>query len=300
MSLFHEIIKKIGEEEKIKVTFLSDDWTIVLEKDNKIRYITSYQFDLNHHAIGNIMDDKGLFWDLLKYQNIPVIEQNIIFHNYDKNVVKKYFKEHNQEIVIKGNIGNAGKEVFLVNNEENLFQVIDELLLKEYSVSLCPYYNIKNEYRVVILDNTVRVIFGKIKPKIIGDGKKTIKELAMEYSDYYVRHEDKINNPDHVLKSGEEMELSFKFNLSSGAKTFTSIPEDLKCKIMDLALLVTKKLHITFASVDIIHTLDNRLLVLEANSGVTLNNFILQNENGYNIAYNIYLDAIKLMFEKQE
>ena len=294
---FHEMIKKICDELNIKVTLLSDGWLTVLEKNQKIHYITGYQFDLNNHGIGNIMDDKGLFFDVLRYKNIPIIEHLILFSNYDKNKVIDYFNLHHQEIIVKGNIGNAGKEVFKVNDEKTLFSVIDKLFLKEFSISLCPYYHIKNEYRVIILNNEVRNIFGKIKPIVIGDGKKTIRKLAMEYSDYYINHQDKIPNPNYIPKINEEIELSFKFNLSSGAKTFTSISNDLKNNIIRLALRVTKELNITFASVDIIHTYDNKLMVLEANSGVTMNNYIKGNINGYTIAYNIYRDAICLMFK---
>lgn len=297
MKAFNEMIKKIGEELGIKTTILSDNWTIVLEKDGKTRYITGYQFDLNHHAIGNIMDDKGLFWDLLRYKNIPIIEQYVIFHNYDKDKVLDYFKKHNNEIIVKGNISNAGKEVFKINDEKTLFDTIDKLLLKQFSISLCPYYHIINEYRVIILDNVVRNIFGKEKPKVIGDGKKNILELAREYNPYYIEHEDKIVNPYYILKDKEMAELSFKFNLSEGAKSFTDISNDLKEKIISLALRVTKELDITFASVDIIYTEDHELLVLEANSGVTMNKFILQNKDGYDLAYSIYLDAVKLMFK---
>lgn len=297
MKEFNKMIKKIGEELGIKTTILSDDWTIVLEKNGKTRYITGYQFDLNHHAIGNIMDDKGLFWDLLRYKDIPVIEQYVIFHNYDKNTVLSYFKNHNNEIIVKGNISNAGKEVFKINDEKKLFETIDKLLLKQFSLSLCPYYHIINEYRVIILDNVVRNIFGKEKPKIIGDGNKTVIELAREYNPYYLEHEEKIINPFYIPKDKEVVELNFKFNLSEGAKSFTDIPLDLKEKIISLALQVTKELDISFASVDIVYTEDNELLVLEANSGVTMNKFITQNENGYSLAYSIYLDAVKLMFK---
>ena len=298
MNTFHEIIKKIGKELGIKVTFLSDNWTIVLEKDGKVHYITGYQFDLNHHAIGNIMDDKGLFFDLLKYNNIPIIEQYVIFSDYNRTKVIKYFNNHNKEIIVKANISNAGKEVFKINDEKSLFDIINKLLKKQYSISLCPYYKIKNEYRVIILNNVIRVIFGKTKPIVIGDGKKSIKELALECSNYYLNHEEHIINPNYIPSLGEKVELSFKFNLSSGGKSFVDIPIDLKNKISNLALLVTKKLNITFASVDIINTFDNKLLVMEANSGVTMNNFIMQNKDGYDTSYSIYLDAIKLMFEK--
>lgn len=295
MNSFIEIIKKIGEELDIKVTLLSDNWTIVLEKNNIIHYITGYQFDLNHHAIGNIMDDKGLFYDLMNYKKIPVTSQYVIMNNYNKEDVINYFNTHNKEVIIKGNVSNAGKEVFKVNSKSILFNIIDKLLLKQFSVSLCPYYHIKNEYRIIILNNEIRLIFGKIKPFVIGDGIKSTLELAKEYNDYYINHEDKIENPNYIPKKDEKIELSFKFNLSSGATTFTDIPVLLKEKLSTLALKVTKTLNITFASVDIIDV-DNELMVLEVNSGVTLNNYIKQN-NGYDIAYNIYKDAIKLMFK---
>ena len=65
---------------------------------------------------------------------------------------------------------------------------------------------------------------------------------------------------------------------------------------MAIATLVTKKLDISFASVDIIYTKDNKLLVLEANSGVMMDNYIKQCSNGYTNAYNVYKEAIKIMF----
>lgn len=298
MEEFNKIIEAIGEELGIKVTLLSDNWTKILEKDNQIHYITGYQFDINNHGIGNIMDDKGLFWDLLQYKSIPVIEQYVIFHNYRKEDVLNYFNHHHQEIIVKGNIGNAGKEVFKVNDQNSLFNVIDKLFLKEYSISLCPFYQIENEYRVIVLNNRVRLVFGKIKPIVIGDGKKTVKELATQYSNYYQNNPEKIISPLYIPKENEKYELNYKFNLSSGSKTFLDIERELKNEIINLALKVSKELNITFASIDIIKTIDNKLLVMEANSGVTLNNFITQNKSYYSVVYEIYRDTIKLMFEK--
>ena len=71
---------------------------------------------------------------------------------------------------------------------------------------------------------------------------------------------------------------------------------DTKEKICQLALEVSKKVGITFASIDIIETTDNKLLVLEANSGVTINKAINFIPNGYNVAKNIYKEAIIKMF----
>ena len=295
MNDFNELIKKIGQELGIKVTLLSDNWLTVLEKNKEIHYIQGYKFELNNHGIGNILDDKGLFFDLLRYKDMPIIEHEVIFKDYNKEQVLNYFKEHHQEIIVKGNIGTCGDEVFKIDEEKELFKVIDNLFLKEFSLSLCPYYNIRNEYRVIILNGQARIIYGKIRPMVIGDGKKTVQELAREYNDYYQNH--LCDKASYVPNKDEQVLLNYRFNLSKGAKMFLNIDDNLKKQIIDLALQITNTLNITFASVDIIYTMDNKLLVLEANSGVMMNNYIRFNkEKGYLEAYELYKDAIKLMF----
>ncbi len=292
MEEFNNLLKIICNELNIKLTIFKDGWLKILEKDNKIHYISGYRFDNNNYAIGEIMNDKGLFHDLLVYKNIPVVKQKIIFNNYNKKEIIDYFNNHNKEIIVKGNTSNAGKDVYKINDLNNLFVVINKLFQKEYSISLSPFYNIKNEYRVVILNNKVRLVFGKIKPFIVGDGIKTIKDLLSKNNDYYI-----IDNLDYVPKLNEKIELDFRFNLSKGGKVFTNIPNDLKDKISILALNTAKTLNISFASIDVILTDLNELLILEANTGVTLNNFSKQCNDFKNIVYDIYKDAIKLMFD---
>ena len=68
MQEFNNLIKEICDELNINITLLSDNWLTVLEKDNNINYIQGYKFGLNNHALGNIIDDKGLFYDLLTYK----------------------------------------------------------------------------------------------------------------------------------------------------------------------------------------------------------------------------------------
>ena len=298
MDIFNEIMLKIGEELDIKVTLLSDNWLTVLEKDNQIHYVQGYKFELNNHGIGNIIDDKGLFHDLLVYKNLPIIEHKNIFEVYDKKDVLSYFHKNNNTLIVKGNIGTCGKEVYLVKDEDDLFKKMDLLLLSQSSISLCPYYDIKNEYRVIVLNNEARVIYGKIRPKVVGDGVNNLQNLAIKFNDYYRNF--KLDKGNYIPKKNEEMLLNYQFNLSNGAKMFTDIDKDLKEKIKNLALTVAQKTNLTFGSIDIIHTVDNELLVLEANSGVMMNNFIrLNGQKGYEIAYNLYCDAVKMMFEKK-
>ena len=297
MGIFNEIIKKIGEELGIKITLLSEDWLTILEKNGETHYIQGYKFELNNHGIGNILDDKGLFYDLLKYKNIPIIEHNVIFQDYNREKVLEYFKQNNYELIIKGNLGTSGEQVFKVNNEKDLFNKIDYLFLNQFSVSLCPFYKIKNEYRVIVLNNEARVIYGKVKPHILGDGKKSVKDLAIEYNKIYEKRPELLEKPDYIPKKNELVELNYQFNLSRGATMFMDIDTDLKQELINLALKVVNILDITFCSVDIVKTIDDNLLIMEANSGVMMDNYIRFNkEAGYKEAYNLYKDAIKLMF----
>lgn len=298
MEEFNKLIQNIGEELNIKVTLLSDNWLTILERDNEIHYIQGYKFDLNNHGLGNIIDDKGLFYDLLTYKNLPIIEHQVLFQNYNKEEVLEYFNFHNREIVIKGNIGTCGKEVYKVNNEKDLFDKIDYLFQSQFSISLCPYYDIVNEYRVIVLNNTPRVVYGKTRPIVVGNGKSTLRELANSFNPLYYKGDKLLKLDNYIPKENEEVVLNFQFNLSNGALMFLDIEPSLKKELEDLAIKVSKEINLTFGSIDIIKTHDNRLLIMEANSGVMMNSFIKQHENGYNIAKDIYKDAINLMFKK--
>ncbi len=294
MNNFDRIIENICSELKINLTFTSDNWVKVLEKDNKVRYINGYKFDLNNHGVGNIIDDKGLFYDICKIKKIPIIDHYVIFKNYDKEKVMEYFHKNNDLLIVKGNLGTCGKEVFRVTNKMNLFKIIDNLFLNQYSISLCPYYNIKNEYRTIYLNKELRFIYGKERPFVIGDGIHDINELAIQYNDYY--RDNKIDS-NYLPQKGEKVILNFQFNLSRGAKMFIDIDDDLKKRIISLSKDVIDKLDLNFVSVDIIHTTDDKLLVMETNSGVMMDNFIRFNNDKISDIYNLYCDAIKLMFK---
>lgn len=304
MPMFKEIIKEICNELNIKYTILSKDWIIKLEKDNEVRYLTGNKFDLNGHAIGNILDDKYAFYEILKNINIRVCEHRI-FYNYDnkqdyakgcntKEEIINCFNKYNNDVVIKPNKGAMGLGVYHITDKDELITKINELFIKNYSISICPYYHIKNEYRVIVLDNEIKLIYKKINPIVIGDGKSTLKELLIKFNNKYYSDE-KI--PNIIPKKNEIYTYDFHFNLSKGSIASIEIDSITKEKISSLALEVSKKVGITFASIDIIETTDNELLVLEANSGVTINKAINFIPNCYEIAKEIYKEAIIKMFD---
>ena len=186
MNEFHSMLKDICNELNIKMDILSRDWIVKLEKDNKIKFITGYKFDLNSHGLGLVIDDKYAMYEVLCSKNFNSIEYNILFRrdNYDDNYsyVLDYFHKHNNKIVLKPNEGTCGSDVTRIFREEDIDDNLKKLLRKNFSISVCPYYDIKNEYRFIMLDNECQLCYGKQKPSIIGDGIHTIKELLLDFN----------------------------------------------------------------------------------------------------------------------
>ncbi len=305
MNKINEIIKEICEEEKIKYSTVSKDWVTVLEKDGKRRFVIGYKFDINPYAAGAVCNDKYATADFLTFQQIPAVEERIFYapNNHEDfaegcnslEAVTQYFHANNNNVVVKQNNGTGGVDIYHVTDEKSLADIYDQLLKKYYSISIGPFYDIENEYRVIMLDHEPKVIYKKIKPEVVGDGYSTISQLLTEFNPKYFSGRS-IEN-DRVLEFGETFEYNWKFNLCGGAKASLDIDEQIRAKVIDLAKQATKALNMRFCSVDIIKTKDNKLLIMEVNTGVMMENFIVEMENGKEIAKSIYKEAIEKMFE---
>ena len=296
MNYVQKIIKQICEEKNIEFNLISKDWIMVLRKNKRIRYISGYKFGLNNQSSSIICDDKYALYDTLKLLNIPIIEHKIVFKNYDKKEVEDFFNKHNKSIVVKSNAGTCGLDIYHIEKIEELFKKIDLLLISNYSISLCPFYNIKNEYRTIILDGKVELFYGKKRPIVHGDGIKTIKELLCDFNyNYFFKIDDiKLNK---VLKKDEKFMYSWQHNLSRGSIPFEEDNETLKEKIQSLAIKAFNILDLRFASVDIIELESGKILILEINSGVMIDNYAKYMKNGEEICKRIYSKAIDLMFK---
>ncbi len=304
---FKNIIQEICNEENIKYKFLSKDWVIMLEKNGKTRFTSGYKFDLNSHGIGSIADDKFALYDVLREKKIPIIEHKIVYNknnNLDYAIgcntyeyVKNYFIKNNNHIVIKPNNGTCGHNVFEVTDINKIDDILDKIFTNNYSISICPYYNIKHEYRAIMLDGENKLLYAKYLPIVIGDGKKTIRQLLLEFNhDYFI---DKLEDSkyDKVLNDNEKFQYNWKFNLSQGSIAKKVDDKILEDKLVKLAKRVCKEINLRFGSVDIIQTTENELLILEVNSGVMLENYIRFDPNGYMVAKNIYKEAIENLFK---
>lgn len=299
---YRKLIEEICKEENLDYKLISKDWVMVLTKDNITKCISGYRFSLNDHALGSIIDDKYAFYDLCKIKNLPIIDHNILFNPNSKlgsntnNLIDKYFKEYNNDVVIKPNMGTEGTDVYHIKNKKELNKIIEKLFETNFSISICPFYKIDNEYRVVVLNNKVELIFEKNKPVVVGNGKNTIKELLIELNPYYFNNIELNENYNKILSQNELFEYDWRFNLSKGATAKLVKDTMLYKQLSDFALNVCNNINGKFLSIDIIKC-DGKFYLMEANSGVCINkvcNFI---DKDLKITKEIYRKAILSMFK---
>lgn len=310
MKNLQRIIKQIALENDLSYEVLSCDLVIKLTKDNKIRYINGYKFGLNSHSLGLILDDKYATYELLNSLGISVCKHHILFrpnnHNsYAKNYNSfKYcydlFLKYNKNVILKVNNGTCGDGVYHITTKKELKKIYNHLLKYNFSISLCPYYDIKNEYRVILLNNEIKIMYGKINPVVIGNGKDKLIDLLKNFNINYFGYKTNLKkniNYNKVLKKDEKFIYDFKYNLSKGSIITEDIDKETKSIISKMAKDVSKKINLGFGSIDIIKTNDDKYYVLEINSGVMIENYIKLTSDGFKKAKKVYEEAVLEMFK---
>ena len=294
---FNRIIKQICQEKNIQYEELSDDWIIKLKKDNKNKFLVGYKFDLNTQATSEICNDKFALYAVLESEGIQAIKHNIIFKN-EESKLNKYFNEYNNNVVLKPNNGTCGNNVLHICDFDKLKDEYNRLINKCYSVDICPFYNIENEYRIIYLPNK-QYIYKKIKPIITGDGIHTVKELLIDFNKEYFSKEENLKNEnvsaDYIPASGEIIEYEWRFNLSKGAK-ISNVDDKEKEMLIEIVKKIVEVIGVKFVSIDIVKLTNNQYMVMEINSGVMMENLIKIQENGEQIAKDLYGEAIDSMF----
>lgn len=305
---FHTLIREVCDELEIKLEKLSFGWILQLSKNGKVKHITGNRFDINPEAGGNIACDKYATYEVLKSQGVPVVEHTMLFNPVTRTkyignegfylAIVSEFLKHGC-LVVKPNNGCEGIGVTLCRTLGEIEIAIQKLFKTHNSVSICPFYDIKTEYRTFYLKGQVLLIYGKIKPYVLGDGKSTIGELIEELDlpDKKVVREN-LNEIDltYVPINDEKIELSWKHNLSGGALPSVLEKSDLYNEIEKIACQAGNAMNMNFATIDVIQTVDNNFYVLEVNSGVCATIFVNLVEGGRDLIKGIYKEALEEMF----
>lgn len=306
---FHVLMREVCTEMGIKMEKLSYDWILQLTKGDKVRHITGTRFDINGEASGDIACDKYATYEVLNSQNVPMIKHVMLFNPANRasyigdegiwiTVVSQFLKYGN--LVVKPNYGCEGQGVYLCHTLKETETAIIKLFKTNSSISICPYYDIKTEYRTFYLDGKVYLIYGKTKPFVIGNGNETVGELIEKLNlpdKSVVRENIKMLDLEYVPAVDEKIEISWKHNLSGGATPTVLQKSDLYDRIEELAIKAGKAINMKFATIDIIETADDNLFVLEINSGIGATIFTETVDGADEIIKNIYKHALTKLFQ---
>lgn len=303
-SNFAKIILEICEEEGICCTPLSDYWAFLLKKDGKEQYIYGYQFAKNKAVSHSICSDKSTASEVLSLHQIPNVEHiccmSPVVMKYASpkgnwHVIEEMLDKYGC-LVLKDNHGTGGDHVFLVTNQLEAEHAAQLIFSSSSSMAVSPYYDIAAEYRVILMNAQVKVIYSKIRPHVIGDGFSTLQELITQWENCHQKTvpADDRHTPNYktVLPKDKIYPLQWKHNLGQGSTAKLVTDPLLIDSLSDLAIQTVNALDIEFASVDIIST-DQGLLVLEVNSGVMMEYLSGENEAYRTIAKDIYHQAIE-------
>lgn len=306
-SNFAVIINEICEEEGISCIPLSDSWAFYLKYKEKENYIYGYQFGLNSAVSHSLCSDKSTACDVLTLHQIPNVPHiccmsPLVMEYADPKgnwkTIESMLQKHNK-IVLKNNHGTGGDLVFSASTLLEAEHAAQLIFAKAESMAISPYLSIEEEYRIIILEGEIMLIYSKIRPSLMGNGHSTIVEL---YADYLLH----TNNPpvpleikadfDRILKKEEQYPLHWKHNLGQGSKANIISSETAPATILALAKQAAKALKISFASIDIIKTQKN-YRILEVNSGVMMEYLSGENPTLRSISKEIYRSAIQKMMK---
>ncbi len=318
-SEFVKIIKEICEEEGISLTSFSSDFMFCLKRNTITNYIFGYQFGLNSASAHMICEDKSTTSELLTYLGIPNVEHRCFMSPMNMKYVEaegnwsNILSMLNQygTVVLKDNKGTGGLSVYLARNVVELENAAQILFQSAHSIAVSPYYPILKEYRLILLDNDIKLIYHKERKHLTGDGKHTLRELyAKEVLQHHITCGLCKEDADKILKQGEIYPLHWKHNLGQGAVPVYDTEETIAFPLKELARKAAAAVGIRFASIDIIeiekesklnyhndynHNNNHIYLVLEINSGVMMEYLSQTDDKSRQIAKQIYKEAILKM-----
>lgn len=294
-SFLNKLLREIAKDKGIKLEFLSYNYVAKMNKDGKTRYVVGCSFGNNSTSSSKMATDKCCTYEVLKSYNIPIIEHHFV---NEENTNLEFTKKYNYDVVVKPNKGSEGKDVLHLTNLEDIVKHTNKVVRYEKSAAICPFYNIKHEYRTFYLDGESLLTYDKQRPYVIGDGINTVEDLIKSNSYKYLKTDEMTENQlKYIPQKAEQVCISWKHNLSLGAKPNIVKDKEKLDKIHKLVEEAAKAIGITFSSIDVIELDNGELMILEINSSVTMTKFVEYEEYGHAIAKDIYSKAIDKLFE---
>ncbi len=294
---FVGLVREVCAARGIRVAAYHGDWVLTLSKGARSEHVFGYDFSLNSTAAQQIAKDKAATYSILSTARVPAVEHELVMSpvlpdympvagNWEH--LHRRFEAWGRDMVCKPNDGTGGRDVFRVRDQVQLERAVHTLLAKSRACAISPFVEIKDEFRVFMLDDDALLVYRKKRPVVTGDGKRRLIDLLAEWlsSDGKGRSSSSVrlkaigkieietHDLDAVLPTGKIVHVNWRHNLGQGAA-----PEELatdtreRARLVSLAQKAMRALRLRVASVDIVVGGDGKLRVLELNSGIMMEQF---------------------------
>jgi glutathione synthase/RimK-type ligase-like ATP-grasp enzyme len=304
--LLVEVIKRYCAERGISLDIRADGWLLVLDRGSHRHLILGYDLGLNSSVAHRIASDKSATAELLALSGIACVPHAFFLGpqagpRAPLAPMLRLLDAHPDGLVVKPNEGTSGRLVFKATTRDEIARAVDAIFGSNMNVAIAPYLDIDDEVRVVLLDGVPQVVYAKQRIAVIGDGRRSFRELALAATPPE-RHVELIDNLrdetddrdlDAIVPMGTQRLLNWRHNLELGAGAKLLAAGEIRDTCVALGIAATEVLGIRFASVDVVRARD-RWQVLEINSGVVMEQLGQQHPE---LAHAVYTAALDSLFE---
>jgi len=255
--LLPELVQAAAQRHGITCDVMSDGWVLRLARNDVVRWVVGYQFDVNRAAASAVAQDKVATYLLLQTAGIPAVPHMLIrsVPHAEPNMTALASLPMGP-IVLKPLDGTSGRGVCKVTDTSEVVAHI--VASPETAWAVSPCVDIAAEYRVVVLDSKAVLVYEKTQPATHGG-------------------------------------LKF-FNLGMGAVAEPIADPALQARLESLAIRVCNFASLRLAAVDIVVTAANETLILEINDGMMMENYARQSPQNKTHAATIYDAIVEAMF----
>jgi glutathione synthase/RimK-type ligase-like ATP-grasp enzyme len=306
--VFVSAVQKYCAEHAIAVETRSQGWLMVMRKGPRRRLAYGYDLGLNSAVTHRVANDKAATAELLEMDGIACVPHAFFpspaLSGYVPaagtwEAMLDLLQQHPGGIVVKPNEGTNGNLVFKVLGRPGLERAVSEIFSLNLNLAISPYLEIKNEVRVILVDDRPVIVYGKSRPSITGDGVHSILELAVAATPAerlaavlprMAGDPDPVKL-DTVLPLGRQHALNWRHNLDAGAEPILSQRGAVRERCVALAIAAARSIDLRFGSIDVVQV-DDDWRVLEINSGVVMEALGKTHPNLVYAAYAAALDKI--------
>jgi glutathione synthase/RimK-type ligase-like ATP-grasp enzyme len=297
---------------------LGEGWILRLVKDGRAHHIHGYSFDLNPAATHQICCDKAATAEVLRASGVACVEHRLVLHPEMARYVPHSGTwtallralEEWRDVVVKDNEGTGGRGVVRCQRVIDLERAVYAGFGRTMSLAVCPFVDIRHEYRFVMLLGECMLAYEKVRAIVVGDGHSSVLELISSQHALEGRAlaallenlaEDERSSLACVPALAERRLLNWRHNLGQGASARLL---DMKALRQDpawqLAHDAANALGLVFGSVDVVIDESGSRLILEVNSGVMMEFLARTLPEGETLAKLVYGRAVEAMLRGED